>query len=185
MGDRVIGALTVQSVEEAAFSEDDITALQAMADQLAVAIHNARLYTENARLLAQATRRARLLMAAADVGKGVTSILDLDELLHKMVDIICDAYGFYYAGVFLLDRDRDVGCAARRARRRPARRWSRWTPTSGGRAVDDRRFHRRTQSAHRAGRGRGGGLLQESAFAADALRDGAPAWSLARARKRA
>lgn len=100
---RVIGALTVQSVEEAAFSEDDIMALQAMADQLAVAIQNAQLYSENARLLAQATRRARLLMAAADVGKGVTSILDLDELLYKMVDIICDAYGFYYAGVFLLD----------------------------------------------------------------------------------
>jgi len=100
---RVIGALTVQSEEEAAFSEDDITALQAMADQLAVAIQNARLYSENARLLEQATRRARLLMAAADVGKGVTSILDLDELLHKMVDIICGAYGFYYAGVFLLD----------------------------------------------------------------------------------
>ncbi|MEJ5310294.1 MAG: GAF domain-containing protein [Anaerolineae bacterium] len=103
IGDKVIGALTVQSVEEAAFTEDDITALQGMADQLAVAIQNARLYSENARLLAQATRRARLLMAAADVGKGVTSILDLDELLHKMVDIICDAYGFYYAGVFLLD----------------------------------------------------------------------------------
>jgi len=103
---RVIGALSVQSEEEAAFSEDDITALQGMADQLAVAIQNARLYSENARLLAQATRRARLLMAAADVGKGVTSILDLDELLHKMVDIICDAYGFYYAGVFLLDEAR-------------------------------------------------------------------------------
>lgn len=102
-GDRVIGALTVQSVEEAAFSEDDITVLQGMADQLAVAIQNARLYTENTRLLEQATRRARLLMAAADVGKSVTSILDLDELLHKTVDIICDAYGFYYAGVFLLD----------------------------------------------------------------------------------
>lgn len=103
VGDQVIGALTVQSVEEAAFSEDDITALQGMADQLAVAIQNARLYSENERLLSQATRRARLLMAAADVGKGVTSILDLDELLHRMVDIICDAYGFYYAGVFLLD----------------------------------------------------------------------------------
>lgn len=103
VGDKVIGALSVQSEEEAAFSEDDITALQAMADQLAVAINNARLYSENARLLEQATRRARLLMAAADVGKGVTSILDLEELLHKMVDIICDAYGFYYAGVFLLD----------------------------------------------------------------------------------
>ena len=42
-GNEVIGALTVQSVEEAAFSAGDATALQAMADQLTVAINNARL----------------------------------------------------------------------------------------------------------------------------------------------
>jgi two-component sensor histidine kinase/putative methionine-R-sulfoxide reductase with GAF domain len=39
-----IGALTVQSTEEAAFSEEDIAVLQAMADHLAIAIGNARLY---------------------------------------------------------------------------------------------------------------------------------------------
>lgn len=48
-------------------------------------------------------RRAALLHAAGEVGKRVTSILDLDELLPKTVDIICDAYGFYFAGVFLID----------------------------------------------------------------------------------
>ena len=103
VGEHVIGALTVQSVEEAAFSEDDITALQSMADQLAVAINNARLYAQNAALLRQATRRSRLLSAATEVGRRVTSILDLDVLLNQTVDIICDAYSFYYAGVFLLD----------------------------------------------------------------------------------
>ncbi len=50
-----------------------------------------------------AERRAALLHAANLVGKQVTSILDLDELLPRTVDIICDAYGFYYAGVFLVD----------------------------------------------------------------------------------
>ncbi|HHN93532.1 MAG TPA: GAF domain-containing protein, partial [Anaerolineae bacterium] len=44
--DEVIGAITVQSVEEAAFTDDDITSLQAMADQLAVAIRNAKLLKE-------------------------------------------------------------------------------------------------------------------------------------------
>jgi len=48
-------------------------------------------------------RRMRLLQAANEVGKQVTQILDLNELLPKTVDIICDAYGFYYAGVFLID----------------------------------------------------------------------------------
>jgi GAF domain-containing protein len=39
--------LDVQSTEEAAFSQDDITALQTMADQLAVAIENARLVQQS------------------------------------------------------------------------------------------------------------------------------------------
>jgi GAF domain-containing protein/HAMP domain-containing protein len=43
IGQRVIGALDVQSREPNAFSEDDVTSLQTMADQLAVAIENARL----------------------------------------------------------------------------------------------------------------------------------------------
>ncbi len=103
VGNELIGALTVQSEEIAAFTEDDIVVLQGMADQLAIAIKNARLHQENRRLLARAQRRARLLEAAAQVGREATSILDLDELLNKVVDIICDAYGFYYAGVFLVD----------------------------------------------------------------------------------
>jgi signal transduction histidine kinase/ActR/RegA family two-component response regulator len=45
-GQRCIGALTVQSAEEAAFSEEDIATLQVMADQLAIAIENARLYEQ-------------------------------------------------------------------------------------------------------------------------------------------
>ncbi|MCQ3938873.1 MAG: hypothetical protein DPW18_17785 [Chloroflexi bacterium] len=92
----VIGALTVQSTEEAAFHEEDIDALQTMADQLAVAIQNSKLHR-------QEERRSRLLRAANRVGKEAASILDLDQLLPQTVNIICEAYGLYYAGVFLLD----------------------------------------------------------------------------------
>ena len=41
-----IGALTIQSTEEEAFSEEDIAVLQTMADQVANAIQNARLYDQ-------------------------------------------------------------------------------------------------------------------------------------------
>ena len=92
----VIGALTVQSTEEAAFHDEDIAALQTMADQLAIAIQNSNLHR-------QAERRSRLLKAANRVGKEVTSILDLERLLPQTVNIICESYGLYYAGVFLLD----------------------------------------------------------------------------------
>jgi GAF domain-containing protein len=47
VGDRIIGALDVQSHYPNAFSEDDIAIMQVMADQLAVAIQNARLIQES------------------------------------------------------------------------------------------------------------------------------------------
>lgn len=103
VGDEVIGALTVQSTQEAAFHDEDIAALQTMADQLAVAIHNSNLHREKQTLLRQAERRTRLLQTANRVGKEATSILEMDVLFPHTVDIICQAYGFYYSGIFLVD----------------------------------------------------------------------------------
>jgi len=45
-GGKALGAVTIQSSEERAFSEDDITTLLTMAEHLAVAINNARLLEE-------------------------------------------------------------------------------------------------------------------------------------------
>ncbi|MBN1218152.1 MAG: GAF domain-containing protein [Anaerolineae bacterium] len=53
--------------------------------------------------LKQAVRRVNLLAAAAEVSQNITHIMDIDELLPKTVDIICEAYNFYYSGVFLVD----------------------------------------------------------------------------------
>jgi len=53
---RPIGALTIQSSREAAFSEEDITVLQTMADQLANAIANARLYNQAQQEIAERKR---------------------------------------------------------------------------------------------------------------------------------
>ena len=53
--------------------------------------------------LEQTLRRANLLAAAAQVSRHITQIMDIDQLLPKTVDIICEAYDFYYAGVFLID----------------------------------------------------------------------------------
>jgi len=44
---RVIGVLDVQSVERAAFDEESLATLQIVADQLAIAIQNARLFEES------------------------------------------------------------------------------------------------------------------------------------------
>jgi GAF domain-containing protein/HAMP domain-containing protein len=50
----VIGALDVQSVEKNAFSEEDINILATLADQVAIAIQNARSYQQSREALARA-----------------------------------------------------------------------------------------------------------------------------------
>ena len=50
-----------------------------------------------------AERQTHLLKTAARAAKMVTMILDPQELLQRMVDVICDEFKFYYAGVFLLN----------------------------------------------------------------------------------
>lgn len=59
IGEQVIGALDVQSKQRNAFSQDEILVLQTMADQLAVAIENARLYQESLRRMAEIERANR------------------------------------------------------------------------------------------------------------------------------
>lgn len=50
----VIGAMTIQSTREQAFSEEDITVLQTLANQIAVAIDNARLFAASQAALDEA-----------------------------------------------------------------------------------------------------------------------------------
>lgn len=98
VGELVIGALDVQSKQRNAFSQDEILVLQTMADQLAVAIENARLYQESLRRMADIeranreatlatwreyiyTRRQRALASEAGVPTGS----DLSDLRQRAI----------------------------------------------------------------------------------------------------
>ncbi len=48
-------------------------------------------------------RQARQLQAAAEVSRAVASILDLDELLPRVVELMKAGFDLYYAGLFLSD----------------------------------------------------------------------------------
>jgi PAS domain-containing protein len=48
-------------------------------------------------------RRARHLQTAADVSRAVASILDLSELLARIVDLLQAGFDLHYAGLFLKD----------------------------------------------------------------------------------
>jgi PAS domain S-box-containing protein len=78
-----IGALTVQSTREAAFSEQDVAILQTMADQLAIAIKNASLFQQldaqleqSRQLNAEITHLQQLLQNITDSLPSVLITLD-------------------------------------------------------------------------------------------------------------
>jgi len=84
--DHVIGAMTIQSDQPAAFTQEDINVLQSMADQTANAIENARLFEESQR---RAAREQMLNTMAAHIRAGLT----LDQVLNTTVQQVGAALG--------------------------------------------------------------------------------------------
>jgi GAF domain-containing protein/HAMP domain-containing protein len=77
---RVIGAMTVQSTEEAAFDDADIAVMQTMADQVAVAIDNAQLFAEAERALEEMeAAQRRYLGTAWDDFVGARSVIGYEQ----------------------------------------------------------------------------------------------------------
>ncbi len=116
---RCIGALTVQSVEKDAFSEDDISVLQAMSDQVAIAIENARLFEAfeweiavRKQIEGKLRDRATRMELVARMGQKTTTLLEFDELLHQVVDLIGNTFGYYNVAIFLVESDKIVLKAA-------------------------------------------------------------------------
>lgn len=64
-GERILGVLDAQSNETDGFTQDDLALMQAIADQIAVAIDNARLFQESQTAVAQAEALNRQLTRAA------------------------------------------------------------------------------------------------------------------------
>lgn len=86
VGGVVLGALDVQSQDPNAFTPEDLAVLQTLADQLSVAIQNARLV----QMSAAAAERARLI---SQVTSQVTGVLEVDEVLETAAQTLHRALG--------------------------------------------------------------------------------------------
>jgi GAF domain-containing protein len=90
---QVLGALSIQSTIDSAFSQEDITSLQTLADQLANAI-------ENARLFEQTEIRAEELAILNEMARSFTQTLDIEQLIniaYQFAGRLMDAHNFYLA----------------------------------------------------------------------------------------
>ncbi len=96
--DKVIGVLNLEGDRLNAFDESDLSLLQGLANQAAVAVQNAR-YLEAER------RRADQFRLISEVGRQISSILEIDQLLAQMAGLIREALGFAHVGVGLVEGD--------------------------------------------------------------------------------
>ena len=78
---QALGALTIQSQRQAAFSVDDIAVLQTMADQLAIAIDNANLIEQ---AHARAEREQRVRAIADQIHRGASAEIILRSALTEL-----------------------------------------------------------------------------------------------------
>src|SRR5687768_12704565 len=93
---RVIGALNLLSESEAAFTSQDEALLRQFAAHVAVAIENARLF-ESERL------HIDTLEALAEIGREMSSILDLDALLTRIANLTKRLVDYRTFGILLLN----------------------------------------------------------------------------------
>jgi HAMP domain-containing protein len=93
IGNRLLGALNVQSTAEAAFDDDDVRTLQGMADLVAIALENAHLFTETRRgvlhqqLVARVTDRMQRATNIADIL--TLTLEDLGETFDLAQATVC------------------------------------------------------------------------------------------------
>jgi GAF domain-containing protein/HAMP domain-containing protein len=99
VGDRVLGALDVQSTQEAAFDEASAAVLQAMADQIAIALNNAHLFNESQR----AQKRAEELSEFTFTIAGAARIEEVCQHLAVFANTMVEAN---HSFVFLVDHSR-------------------------------------------------------------------------------
>ncbi len=93
VGDKLLGVLDVQSKDANAFSHEEMTVLQTLADQVAVAVDNARLF-------AQVQTRVEELAVLNEMGRVLTMIPTVDDVLehaYRLASRLIDTTNFYVA----------------------------------------------------------------------------------------
>jgi GAF domain-containing protein len=82
------------------FQQSERGLLFNFAHQAAIAIGNARLYEDSLTKIKQLT-------TLYEIGKTLSSTLDIDELFKKALELLRDHWGYTLCGIFLLDRAKD------------------------------------------------------------------------------
>ena len=100
--DDLIGILVLgPRLSELPYAADDRLTLTTLANQMAIAVENARLFS-----LEQV--KVKVTSTLLEVARAVSSTLNLDELLQLIAQRAAEMCGFDRCNMFLLDKDKDT-----------------------------------------------------------------------------
>jgi len=95
-GDRLLGVINIQSYERQAFDENDLRFLSTVANQAAVALNNARLFSET-------RQNAEEMATLFEVSQNLSGTLDPDETQQLVADAALRLLGAELCAVLRLD----------------------------------------------------------------------------------
>ncbi|OGP27386.1 MAG: hypothetical protein A2038_11260 [Deltaproteobacteria bacterium GWA2_57_13] len=104
--DEAIGVLAFYTREEHEFTDDEVEFLSALANQAAIAVHNAQLYEETLRRGAELKETHEHLVALHGVTVAASQSLDLDAVLQEIIKQITDIFKFDATRIFLFNNDK-------------------------------------------------------------------------------
>ncbi|HEY3993879.1 MAG TPA: ATP-binding protein [Ktedonobacteraceae bacterium] len=90
MFNRVVGSLSISSQRPQAYSALEILVLETMVQTVTVAIENAKLYERPRLALKQSKRREEALAVTISALQGISTVLNVKELLHKFVETVAN-----------------------------------------------------------------------------------------------
>ncbi len=105
VGGRVLGVLDVQADQKGFFVEQEQRVLNVLGAQIAIAVNNARLFTEREQLLEGTRQLATEMQTVAEVGAEIATSLDVESLLWDVSNIVKGRFGLYHAHIYLLDEE--------------------------------------------------------------------------------
>ncbi len=106
--DQVLGVLNVESAQPYAFKDDDVMGLETIANQLAGAITNARLYAETQRRAEELRHQKAEIELLYRVASELSATLDATTLLEHLLPMATATIGATYGSVFLLDEGGNI-----------------------------------------------------------------------------
>ena len=100
---KIIGVLDAETRKPIEFGESDLEVFAAFADHAAVAVQNARLHEKLARRSAQLECQVERLELLGKAAQAMSSTLDLDELLQRILELSRRALRFEHCAVLLFN----------------------------------------------------------------------------------